>query len=156
MPMVEAVGRYDFETLVRVLALGLGRTDIDQVRDEAWRTGMEALVGPVTRFLVIVASGGTPPTGKGAEDDAGVPTESITLAELCDEMAGIAMGWLGWSPETALGADMNAIRVAYDGRIDMLKACFGGGDDKPASTAPQVQSRPLTPALFDALFGARA
>lgn len=56
------------------------------------------------------------------------------------------MGWLGWSEEQTLSADVNTIVVAMRGRVAMLQAVFGGGkDDPPAST--------MTPELFDDVFG---
>lgn len=58
------------------------------------------------------------------------------------------MGWLGWTEPEAMAADVNAIEVAMRGRWAMLEAVFGGGG---ASSHPTVNSRPMTPQLFDAL-----
>ncbi len=58
----------------------------------------------------------------------------------------IATGWLGWSEEQALDADMNTIVLAYTGKTEMLKAIFGSTDDnrpsksKPKPTAKQVKN----------------
>ncbi len=41
------------------------------------------------------------------------------------------MGWLGWSEQDALSADVNTIIVAHRGRVAMLKATFGSGEDAP-------------------------
>lgn len=38
------------------------------------------------------------------------------------------MGWLGWTEEQTLHADMNAIVLAYEGKVDMLKAIHGDTD----------------------------
>jgi hypothetical protein len=46
---------------------------------------------------------------------------------------------------------VNAIAVGVEGRIAMLKAIFGSSEE-PAAPPPSVSSRPLTPALFGALF----
>lgn len=62
------------------------------------------------------------------------------------------MGWLGWTEHQALATDVNAIAVAYEGRVDMLKAIFGDGS-KPAGDKPKASSHKMSPALFDALFG---
>lgn len=35
------------------------------------------------------------------------------------------MGWLGWTPDQAMGADVNAIIIALEGRHEMLGAIFG-------------------------------
>lgn len=59
------------------------------------------------------------------------------------------MGWLGWSEEQTLRTTIPAIELAYEGRLDMLRAVFGGGDaQQPQGDA----NREMTPALFDALF----
>lgn len=54
-----------------------------------------------------------------------------------------------------MSADVNTILVAYKGRCDMLRACFGGSDETaPAKPAgPKVSSRPMSMDLFDAMFG---
>jgi hypothetical protein len=46
------------------------------------------------------------------------------------------LGWLGWSEEQALSADVNAILVGYRGKVDMLTAIFGSADDEPAEHLP--------------------
>src|SRR5690606_10932068 len=46
---------------------------------------------------------------------------SVTLVEFYDQLAEIALGWLGWTEEQALAADVNAIQVAYEGRLDMFE-----------------------------------
>ncbi|WP_287374794.1 hypothetical protein [Mesorhizobium sp.] len=47
---------------------------------------------------------------------------------------------------------MNAIEIAYLGRLKMLRACFGGGEDEPEVNN---RDRPAisTGAQFDAMFG---
>lgn len=39
-------------------------------------------------------------------------------------------GWLGWSPEQTLSSTPFEIIEAHKGRMDMLKAIFGGGEGK--------------------------
>jgi hypothetical protein len=42
------------------------------------------------------------------------------------------MGWLGWTPEVALAADVNLIEMALSSRSDLLKTIFGSGEkEKP-------------------------
>lgn len=60
------------------------------------------------------------------------------------------MGWLGWTEEQALSTDVNAICVAMQGRVAMLRAIFGGSD---AAAGPDISERLMTPELFDAVFG---
>lgn len=38
------------------------------------------------------------------------------------------MGWLGWTEDQALSADVNAIEVAMRGKVAMLQAIFGASD----------------------------
>lgn len=38
------------------------------------------------------------------------------------------MGWLGWSEADTLDASMAGILLAYEGRLDLLKSIFGGGE----------------------------
>lgn len=69
--------------------------------------------------------------------------------EFCDDLAEVALGWLGWSEEQTLYSDINAILIAERGLLRKLKAEAGKGiesDKKPK----------LTPASFDAMFGVNA
>jgi hypothetical protein len=50
------------------------------------------------------------------------------LADFYDRLVEIALGWLGWTEEEALVADVNAILVAHAGKLDMLRIAFGGSD----------------------------
>lgn len=74
----------------------------------------------------------------------------MSLVDFYDELAELAMGWLGWTEQQALSSDVNAIAVAYEGRVGMLKAIFGDGSK---SEKAKVSSREMSPVLFDALFG---
>ncbi len=51
-------------------------------------------------------------------------------------MAEYALGWLGWSEEQTLAADVNAIIIGMHGRWDMLKTMFGG--DEASSEQPDL------------------
>jgi hypothetical protein len=48
----------------------------------------------------------------------------------------VGMGWLGWSEEQTLDASMPAIILAYEGRVDMINAIFGGPKDESAEMSP--------------------
>lgn len=75
------------------------------------------------------------------------------MTDYYDELAEIALGWLGWTEDAALAADVNAILVAHRGRAAMLGAVFGGSESS-AQTDQHVRSeREMTPALYDAVFG---
>lgn len=59
---VAAVGRFDFDLIVSVVTLGLAATGdaAKSMPDKVWRTGLTDLVGPVTKYLMIIANGGRP------------------------------------------------------------------------------------------------
>ncbi|MGE4372893.1 MAG: hypothetical protein AB7E29_08340 [Xanthobacter sp.] len=63
-----------------------------------------------------------------------------------------ATGWLGWSPAEALASPMPMIEAAMEGRIEMLKAIFGGSEKKksPAHLPPEAQAAELR-GMFDRL-----
>jgi len=67
---VAAVGRFDFDTVVSVVTLGLGATgsDAKAIPEKVWRTGLTDLVGPVTKYLTIIANGGRPVEDAGGEE----------------------------------------------------------------------------------------
>lgn len=63
-------------------------------------------------------------------DDKEPKAPRVTFEDHHRKLYGIATGWLGWTPETAWNATPNEIIEAYRGRTDLLKAIFGGADDK--------------------------
>lgn len=86
--------------------------------------------------------------------------------EFYDELAEIALGWLGWSEEETLFSDVNAILVAHKGHIDRLNLINGGkpsedkvklqavyDNDPRKVTVGGGQLPRLTPQAFDAMFG---
>lgn len=44
------------------------------------------------------------------------------------------MGFLGWTYDRVEDTPFGAIETAYEGRLEMLRMCFGGGEE----AAPQV------------------
>ncbi|MFG1340559.1 hypothetical protein [Xanthobacter autotrophicus] len=73
----------------------------------------------------------------------------MSHAEFFASLFRYATGWLGWPPAVALATPIPQIEAAMEGRIDMLKAIFGGAEKKK----PIVN---LTPEVFDAVFGTTA
>ena len=55
------------------------------------------------------------------------------------------MGWIGWLPEQALAADVNAVIIAIEGRVEMLNGIFG--DPKKA----KGKKRPITARTWKAV-----
>lgn len=41
------------------------------------------------------------------------------------------MGWLGWTPVEAMGADVNLVLIAIKGREGLLQMIFGSGNSAP-------------------------
>lgn len=52
----------------------------------------------------------------------------------------IASGWLGWPEDVSLRTDVNYIAAAYEGRLNMLKAIFGSGEDKKPPSAVEIRN----------------
>lgn len=65
------------------------------------------------------------------------------------------MGWLGWTEEQALRSDMNAIELAWLGRIEMLEVMgfVKRNQSQPISKGRDGQSLELSPRSFDTVFG---
>lgn len=94
------------------------------------------LYGPLIGYLVTLSGYDheEPATGE-AQDDA----EPMPLADYYERLFRIATGWLGWTPHDAWEATPGEIVEAYKGRNEMLRAIFGGSDDKQAKLAKTPQ-----------------
>lgn len=64
---VEAVVKFDLETITSVVALGLGKEPKD-VADRVFEAGIANLAPAVVRYLTIIANGGRPSGGEEAAD----------------------------------------------------------------------------------------
>lgn len=42
------------------------------------------------------------------------------------------MGWLGYTEAELNDTDVNMIVLAYEGKVEMLKACYGSTEKRPA------------------------
>lgn len=51
------------------------------------------------------------------------------------------MGWLHWSEEQTLWADVNAIRVGYEGQVEWLQGIFGKPEEGPGPPKPGKGNR---------------
>jgi hypothetical protein len=74
----------------------------------------------------------------------------VSHEENASWLVSVATGWLDWDFDKAMRADCCAILLAYDGKLSMLKAIYGTGEEEPDTN---VSERPLTPELFSALWG---
>ncbi|WGD32012.1 hypothetical protein AncyloWKF20_09415 [Ancylobacter sp. WKF20] len=52
----------------------------------------------------------------------------MTFGEYLEWLFKIGTGWLGWPPAVVMGCTMRELRLAYDGKLDMLRAIHGGGE----------------------------
>ena len=52
------------------------------------------------------------------------------------------MGWIGWTEAETLDATMSGILLAYDGRQDLLKSIFGGGETSSETAPPKTKATP--------------
>jgi len=46
------------------------------------------------------------------------------------------MGWLGLTEDETLDTSIWALELAYEGKVEMLKLCFGDGSDPDAEQTP--------------------
>jgi hypothetical protein len=94
---------------------------------------LSALVGPLVNLTLALAGVTGDDLGKEQTD---APADRVSFAEHHERLFRFATGWLSWTPETAWNSTPNEITEAYQGRLDMLKAIFGGGEGKktPAMT----------------------
>jgi hypothetical protein len=63
---MQAVGRFDFDVIVLVVAQGLGKVKTDElsaVAEQVYATGLTDLVPKLTEFLTNIANGGRPSSG---------------------------------------------------------------------------------------------
>jgi hypothetical protein len=49
-----------------------------------------------------------------------------------------ALGWLGWTEEQAMSADVNTIEVGMRGKVAMLRAVFGGAEETAPPELPTL------------------
>lgn len=94
----------------------------------AWRV---APLVPGLQVLVLNLMGYDPDAEEKATDGQGSDPRS-TFAEVHSKLYRLATGWLGWTPAEAWAASPREIREAYEGRVELLRSVFGGGEDKPS------------------------
>lgn len=76
----------------------------------------------------------------------------MSFSEYMDWLIEIGCGWLGWSPEVVRTSHLADITLAYKGKVKMLQACYGGGDDKDKTRTGAIRQKP-TLENFDSLTG---
>ena len=94
--------------------------------------GLANLREPLLRYVLALA--GVDP--EQAEKAAASKGRTVPLGAHLVDLYRIGAGWLGWTPEATLDATPAEITEAFKGRQDMLRAIFGGKDDKPKDDRP--------------------
>lgn len=77
----------------------------------------------------------------------------MTFEEYLEWLFKIGAGWLGWPPAVVLGSTLREIRLAYEGKVEMLKAIHGVSD-KPGPALTSAKDGAGVRALMKGL-GAR-
>ncbi len=71
---MQAVGKFDFDVIANVVALGLGKTrteEVQEVAEQVYSTGLTDLVPSVTVYLTNLANGGRSTGKAGGENPQG-------------------------------------------------------------------------------------
>jgi hypothetical protein len=114
---------------------------LNKIASKPLQRGVEHLVAPLLSFIFQLAGFDVEDDHEEQETKAKTETR-ITFAEHHTRLFRIATGWLGWSPEIAWASTPNEITEAYQGRVEMLKAIYGGSDEeeqKPQDLATQAR-----------------
>jgi hypothetical protein len=125
-----------------VIKAGSGRaSDLTSYLD-AFESGqplmvsLDQIIPQVVAFLLAL-SGENLDVGESGD----IPEqERITFEEYHTRLFRIATGWLGWTPEQAWNATPAEITEAQKGRVEMLRAVFGGKQEDDSETTTDVRS----------------
>lgn len=90
------------------------------------KTGTERVKGPLAAHVLALA--GFDPEAPSTPERATGATR-MTFADRHAQLYRMATGWLGWTPETAWQSTPAEIIEAHRGRVELLKAIFGGKED---------------------------
>ncbi|CCB65389.1 hypothetical protein [Hyphomicrobium sp. MC1] len=86
---------------------------------------LNELQSPLTQYVIALT--GIDPDTKPSEGG-----KTLSFREHLLNLYKIGTGWLGWTPDVTLDATPSEIMLAYDGRIELLKAVFGTSDAETA------------------------
>ncbi len=86
---------------------------------------MDKLQAPLLQYIAACAGVDRDDAPKAAK--SGKPAKSVPFRDYLEDLYKKATGWLGWTPQDALDATPAEIVLAYQGKLDMLKAIYGGG-----------------------------
>ncbi len=108
--------------------------DVPGLPDKIMRAGLPSLTEPLLDYLGLLVAG---PSDEGKAK----PGKPITHAEWFTQLYRIGTGWLGWTSEQTLSTAPCEIAEAYKGRLELLKAVFGPGEDKPKQDAIPLETK---------------
>jgi hypothetical protein len=86
-----------------------------------------------------------------ADSEPASTGKPIPYEQYFERLFEIATGWLGWEPNAAWDASPAEILAAQKGRIELLRAVFGGKDDDETVDALTGKIDPATRAKLDAI-----
>ena len=147
--VIEGIINEEFDSIVAGLQAGLNLSykKDERVAHWLWDNGITPeLVSELVEFLENLARGGKLPVDEREErynDEIRFDPYEITLEQWCDKLVVNALGWLGWTPEIVLKANINVIHMAMEGKIDFVKKTnpFGSKDD-PSEALSQRRPDP--------------
>ncbi len=140
-----------FDAIARAVSEGSLTVIADVIQESAQQAfvDVETLleVGPVQGVLTALApailahvfalAGVDDDSASSGDTTTSRTVKNVTWADHHRSLYKLATGWLSWTPDQAWNATPAEILTAYEGRLDMLKAIFGEGDNK-ASAQPEL------------------
>lgn len=85
---------------------------------------LNELQEPLSEYVIACLGIDTDQKSEAASGDG----KTVPFKDHLINLYKVGTGWLGWTPEDTLDATPTEIRLAYEGRIDLLKAIFGTSD----------------------------
>ena len=87
---------------------------------------------PLLAFCLLLA---IPAEADGTEQSTEQHAEPVTWPDAFERLFAVATGWMGYTPAEAWHATPAELAAAYKGRLELLRAVFGGGEEKPKRPA---------------------
>jgi hypothetical protein len=98
---------------------------------------MNDLQEPLSEY--VIACLGIDPDRKADTDYS--EGKAVPFREHLISLYKIGTGWLGWTADQTLDSTAYEIRLAYEGRIDLLKAIFGSPESKPETDGMSLDDK---------------
>lgn len=119
-----------------------GQAGDDRLLEAIEANGLRSILGqisePLLQFVLALAG-----YDESKVEEPTVPSSQsapISFDDYHSQLYRIATGWLGWTPETAWNATPAEIVAAHQGRVEMLKAIYGNGDQDKTPAKPEKLS----------------